>query len=413
MKIGFVVTELLDGRFVPWTRVLEWESYLDLYCLALQRRGHQCVKYVPSIGVRRTETYRHKFGHEVKRVPAYNKVIAPAALLRTRSYESGYTSIFRQLLGPAFTLHLMRETKKDDVQLLHYSSYYSNFFVPSPALRFAVPFVVQYSGGELPSGDLTRLFWRMALISSLHFARAVLVGDYRTETRTLTNELCVPRKKLTNFNAPIIDRDIFRPSDKEAAQRGLGFDARRKNVLCVTYVPRKHSAFLGKDPYLMVDLVAHAIKSKGADISLHIVGWGAGEGELRDHVDAIGLGGAVRFLGRVDHDRLSAYYSACDIVFVPYRMERLNEGSATIEAFACGRPVVAFKRRPSDISDQEGGFLVDDDPQRGGNSLLEHLARPGYLETKGVEGASLSDHFSLEFAGKRLEEIYERALGIL
>ena len=85
MEIGFVVTELLDGRFEPWEKCLDWESHTDLYCLALRRRGHCSRVYVPSIGVSRTKTYTHKLGtRSSESRPTTTPSSPPRALLRPR-----------------------------------------------------------------------------------------------------------------------------------------------------------------------------------------------------------------------------------------------------------------------------------------------------------------------------------------
>lgn len=410
MNVGIVVTEVLDGRFSPWEKSLEWESYLDLYCLALAKRGHRCVKYVPSIGVSSTRAYRHKFGHLVKRVPAYNRLLAPRALLRPRAYAGGLTTIFRQALGPAFTLNLLAEAERDDIQVMHYSSYYSSFFIPAVIVSPFVPTVVQYTGGALPADAAGKLYWKASIMPSLASTKAVLLGEYRTESQALVHDLGVPKSKQEFFNAPIIDRSVFHELDKRASQEDLGFDPRKRNVLCVTYIPTRHSLPFAKDPYLMIDLLQAAVKQGGEDIMVHVAGWGTGEEEFREYIQGRGMAGKVRLFGHVEHSRLPAYYSACDIVFVPYRLERLNEGSATVEAFACHRPVVALKRSASDPTDQPGGFLAEDDPERGGQTLLERLRRPGYLEEKAQEGGALAGEYTMEFAGLRLEQIYSKVL---
>lgn len=404
------MTELLDGRFVPWEKSLDWESYLDLYCLALMKRGHEPVKYVPSIGVSTTQAYRHKFGHVVKRVPCYNRLIAPRSLLRRREYSGGSTTVFRQALGPAFTLNLLREAIRDRIQLLHYSSYYSSFFVPAFMASALVPNVTQYTGGALPAGGAARFYWRASIIPSLASTRAVLLGDYRTESKTLIHDLGVPKAKQEFFNAPIVDSSVFHELDKRDCQRELGFDPGKKNILCVSFIPRKHSDFLAKDPYSMTDVLRAAVDAGGDDIVTRVAGWGAGEEELSEYVRARGMTERIHLLGHVEHSRLASYYSASDLVFVPYPLERLNEGSVTAEAFACSRPVTAFKRREGVEEDQQGGFLIDNEPKRGGAALLRNLRRPGYLEEKGKEAGKLAQEYTLEAAGRRLEEIYSKVV---
>ena len=410
MNVGFVVTELLDGRFVPWEKCLEWESYLDLYCLALRERGHTCVKYVPSIGVSRTESYMHKFGHEVKRVPAHNALIAPRGLLRSRSYEGGLTTIFRQMLGPAFTLNLQREARRDGVAILHYSSYYSLFFTPAFLISEMIPFVTQYTGGALPQTEPSRLIWQLSVLPSLKSSNAVLLGDYRSEKRSLVHGLCVPLRKLEFFNAPIVDSRVFHEHDKAEAQSSLGFDQSVRNVLCVSYIPPRHTLELAKDPYLMLDIMKQVCGQRGEEVVLYVAGWGVGFDEFREYIKERGMEEHVHLLGMVDHQKLPVYYSACDLVFLPIRLEKLNEGSVTIEAFACRRPVVAFKRHTTDDEEQQGGFLVEDNVSRGSQGFGVRVRDKGYLEEKGREGILMAQQFTLQTAGKRLEEVYTKVL---
>jgi glycosyltransferase involved in cell wall biosynthesis len=124
-----------------------------------------------------------------------------------------------------------------------------------------------------------------------------------------------------------------------------------------------------------------------------------------------GLSASVFLHGKTDHSMLPFFYSASDLVFLPYPLLRLNEGSATAEAFSCGRPVVAFKRNDRAKVEQPGGFLVDLDPKAGGTAIMERLQDSSYLGRKGREGLQLSSQFSLERAGERLTEIYKSVLG--
>jgi glycosyltransferase involved in cell wall biosynthesis len=410
LNVGFVVTELIDGRFAPWEASLEWESYLDLYCLALARMGHSCVKYVPSISTSSTQTYRHRFGHTVKRIPVYNRLLSPRPLLRARAYQGGYTTIFRELLAPTFALNLLKEAVRDEIDILHYASYYSAFFVPAFLLSGRFVTVAQYTGGALPPNQPARALWASAILPSLSSSAAVLLGDYASERACLTRELKVPIDKQEYFSAPIIDTTIFEELDKATCQRRQGFDPKKRNILAVTSIPSRSSGSLGKDPFLMLDVLEEALRDDLHPTVLYIAGSGPGEEQLKLHVMDRGLGERVRILGRVEHRELPRYYGACDLVFFPQRIEKLNEGSVTIEAFACSRPVVAFKRHQDDPTEQLGGFLVDTAPERGGPAIMERLNRQDYLSEKGAEGKTLASGFSLEVAGRRLEDIYSKVL---
>jgi rhamnosyl/mannosyltransferase len=90
--------------------------------------------------------------------------------------------------------------------------------------------------------------------------------------------------------------------------------------------------------YKGVSFLAEAMKDVSA--TLLLVGEGP-EGEaLRAQVAQAGLGGKVKFLGRVKDDELAALYQAC-VVFVLPSIERSESlGAVQIEAMAAGKPVV-------------------------------------------------------------------------
>ncbi|MDA4120189.1 MAG: glycosyltransferase, partial [Thaumarchaeota archaeon] len=144
---------------------------------------------------------------------------------------------------------------------------------------------------------------------------------------------------------------------------------------------------------------------------LYFAGFGPGMDELREHARSEGVQSQVKLLGRVRHDRLPVLYSASDLVFVPYAFERLNEGSVTFEAFACGRPVAGWKRFENTPAEQDGGFLLDLDPLAGGEQLASRLADSAYIERKSNEGRTLGEQVSLEAAGAKLDAAYQKSVG--
>ena len=71
--------------------------------------------------------------------------------------------------------------------------------------------------------------------------------------------------------------------------------------------------------------------------------WIVGEGELRAELERqvaeLQLTRSVKFIGQIDNARLWQYYVAADLFVLPSRLE--SWGSVSIEALACGTPVVA------------------------------------------------------------------------
>ena len=75
--------------------------------------------------------------------------------------------------------------------------------------------------------------------------------------------------------------------------------------------------------------------------TLWIIGEGDRRPELERRVAELRLTRSVRFLGRIDNARLWRYYAAADLFVLPSRLE--SWGSVSIEALACGTPVVASR----------------------------------------------------------------------
>lgn len=80
------------------------------------------------------------------------------------------------------------------------------------------------------------------------------------------------------------------------------------------------------------------------------------------------LGGRVIFTGYVSQEDLPNYYASCDISLVPSKCQEAA-GNVTIEALACGLPVIATKQGGiPEYADEAGCLLVDCDER-----LTDHL----------------------------------------
>jgi len=111
-----------------------------------------------------------------------------------------------------------------------------------------------------------------------------------------------------------------------------------------------------------VDVLIRAFKivrDKECNVELIIIGDGSEREVLEQQVLDEGLEEMVFFLGRKDHTIIPLYVNASDILIVPSR----NEGRsvATIEALACGKPVVASRVGgiPETIVNDQLGILVE------------------------------------------------------
>ena len=107
-----------------------------------------------------------------------------------------------------------------------------------------------------------------------------------------------------------------------------------------------------------------------------IGGSGPMKDELQAAIDAGGLASKVKLLGRVPDDKVSAYYTACDIFCLSSIMKTEAFGIVQIEAMSLGRPVVATKIPGSGVSwvndDGVSGVNVEPrDPEALANAFCE------------------------------------------
>jgi len=98
-------------------------------------------------------------------------------------------------------------------------------------------------------------------------------------------------------------------------------------------------------------------------LGLVLVGSGPEEGNLRNEVQALGLGDSVRFVGHRTHDEVVGYLQHCRVSAVPSIVDRKGETegmpTVVVEAMASGVPVVgsAVDGIPDVIRHGENGWL--------------------------------------------------------
>ncbi len=106
---------------------------------------------------------------------------------------------------------------------------------------------------------------------------------------------------------------------------------------------------------------------------------------LRDQVRREGLEGAVLFTGVVSWDDLAGLYKTCDAYVTP----SLWEGFLRAEAFAMGKPMVAFDvaANPDTIEDGTNGILVKEHSEVAlGQAVVRLLRDPGAARAMGEAG---------------------------
>jgi glycosyltransferase involved in cell wall biosynthesis len=161
-----------------------------------------------------------------------------------------------------------------------------------------------------------------------------------------------------------VDLALFRPADREAARRALGFT--RPTLLAVGNLValKRHR--------LMIEALSQL---PGAE--LVIVGDGFERGAIEKRARERHVADRVRLLGRLPQDRLPDIYSAADLLL----LVSTHEGwpNVLLESLACGTPVIV-----SDIggiadivaAPEAGRILMDMTPSRLADAVRDFLAAP-------------------------------------
>src|SRR3989442_1113 len=156
------------------------------------------------------------------------------------------------------------------------------------------------------------------------------LSDYSSEL--LWKLYRVPRDRVVKIPGGA-DTAWFRPAeDRAAVRKALDLPAAGPVLLTV----RNLEARMGLD--LLIRAMA-ILKRDMPEALLLIGGGGSGRQELESFSEVLGLREQVRFLGFIPDEALPLYYQAADVFVLPTR-ELEGFGLVTVEALACGTPVL-------------------------------------------------------------------------
>ncbi len=141
------------------------------------------------------------------------------------------------------------------------------------------------------------------------------------------------------------------------------------------------------------------------DLDVTVVFGGDGPARSRVEARAATTETDVRFLGFLDRDDLSAFYSALDVFAFPSPIE--TEGIVALEANACGTPVVGVNRGAlaGTITPGETGYHFEPEDTDGFRRAIQRAL----TESDSLVDSCLDrrDEISVEHSVDKLESVYE------
>ncbi|WP_165360663.1 glycosyltransferase family 4 protein [Candidatus Chloroploca sp. Khr17] len=301
---------------------------------------------------------------------------------------------------------------KTDIFHLHYPFIFGAELVLARAAATRTPLVVTYHNDLIGSGIRRPAFFGYNRLNAPLILRsaakiAVVSHDHAAST---------------HFGST-----IFRERDGDVVEIGNGVDTARfhpevdgmavreqyqipRDATVLLFVSNLDRAHVRKGLLLVLEALATL-----SDNSLRLLV--AGDGELRetyaDCARSLGIGGQVIFAGRIPHDRLPAYYAACDIVVMPSRPPE-SFGLAIAEGMATGKPVLAgnIPGVRTLVKDGETGFLVDPSDCADLVGRLALLVRDEALRLAMGRRSwqRIVEHYTWRKVGERLLALYDSLL---
>jgi 1,2-diacylglycerol 3-alpha-glucosyltransferase len=176
---------------------------------------------------------------------------------------------------------------------------------------------------------------------------------------------------------------------------------------------KKIFLFLGRiDGEKRIDLLVQAMRQlQRDDIQMAIAGHGGVERSLKRMVATLGLTEKVRFTGFIPAEDVPGLLNSTDVFVMPSEAELLS--ISTLEAMACGRPVLLADALalPELVRDGENGYLFKpgdvDDLVRLINQLADH---PEYWRKMGITSREIASQHSLEDTIHKFESVYASLL---
>jgi glycosyltransferase involved in cell wall biosynthesis len=283
------------------------------------------------------------------------------------------------------------------LDLLHSMAFVTPFLSPCPTVVTVYDLSFIHYPERFPI--LQRLYLTSQTKRSCRAARRVVVisESGRHDVRRLYG---LPSERI-DVVAPGVD-DHFRP-----VARAQVAAFRQREQLAEPFILHVGTLQPRKNIPLLIEALAR-LGRPGLRLVL-VGGKGWAYEAIFERVTTLGLEQQVRFAGYVPDDDLPLWYNAAALLAFPSVYEGF--GLPVAQAMACGTPVVAANT--SAIPEVAGEAALLFDPQDVG-SLARHIANvlddPQLAATMREAGLAQARHFSWQEAGRRMADVYRRAI---
>lgn len=311
--------------------------------------------------------------------------VEPILLDTRHSFDGGY--LYR----------LVRIIKKHGINLIQSHLLTSNVYSCLAGMVCGIPVIATFHG-SVDIGDRRRLLQLKSRILNRGSRRIVFVSNYLRDFFLSTTKIDA-KKAVTIYNG--IDTTFFYPKRDASFRKELGVTADEVLVGAIGNIRKAKS-------YDVLLKAAELLARESNKYKFVVVGHGKGElyGEILRLRDRLNLQGSVFFVPFCDDIR--RVLNSLDL----YVLTSSSEGFSlsTIEAMACGVPVIATKSGGPEeiITDNVNGVLVEPGSPVDTATQIRLLAQDRDLQSRLVRVAreSVSSRFTLHSMIERYEGLY-------
>lgn len=354
-------------------------------------------------------------GHEVHLwAPQYLPSASPSpepGVSRFRSVTASFSKEDR-LPDPRYRREFYRQLDAFAPEMIHVQTELASLFVRAFARRRGIPVVQtchtyfeQYIAFYFPvfPPALSQAFARWLTRRLVKTADALVSPSQAMKAVIESYGITIP---VTVIPTGIIEEDYV-GIDKEEERRSSFWWERipqlqgKRILLSVCRIAQeKNVDFLLE----AVDRIRKSVPS----VLLVMAGNGPYREEFQSRILQRGLEESVLCLGYVDRQELRHLYALAEVFVFASVTE--TQGLVTIEAMMCGTPVVAIGKMGTKevMAGDNGGFLVDEDPEAFSAAVTTLLEDPLVYRKKAGEASSYSRLWTAARMTARLEELYFR-----
>lgn len=264
-------------------------------------------------------------------------------------------------------------------------------------LVFGIPYVMSLRGADVPGFsekyDRFYLFAKPIIRFLWHHAAAVIPNSAGLTDLAQKTAPHQPMRTIQNG----VDTATFHPDLEKRLTGPVIFLSTSR------LTPRKGIIHL-------IEAFALALGKTAAHMELHLIGEGEQRSMLEERVRALGIAEKIKFIGRVEHDRLAGYYQRSHVFVLPSKNEGMS--NSALEALSSGLPLLVSGTGGMQelVTDGVNGYFIDPhQPAAFAEKMVALADHPDTISIFGMESRRRAEAHSWSTVARDFRTVLDEA----